>query len=262
MKLHRIYAVMSRHGYEARRNLNRIADTLYWPAQNMIVWGFFTLYLSRDRRLEPGLASYLLGATMLWGMFYSFQRDLAVGFMEELWSRNLVNLFSTPLRVSEYMTGLILLNLLKALIGLLIAGLIAGFCYADNLFPFLPGFLPFLFVLILFALSIGLVITGLIVRFTTKIQTLAWSFAGLLMPISCVFYPVSTLPDWLRPLAWALPTTHAFEGMRKDMAFGVISLTHFAWGMGLNLAYFVFALLFFHRMFELARRRGFLVKQN
>ena len=253
---------MSRHGYDARRNLNRVADTIYWPAQNMIVWGFFTLYLSRDHRLEAGLAGYILGATMLWGMFYSFQRDLAVGFMEELWSRNLVNLFSTPLRVSEYMTGLVLLNLFKALLGLLIAAVIAGFCYAENLFPFLPGFLPFLLVLILFSLSLGLIITGLIVRFTTKIQTLAWSFAGLLMPISCVFYPLSALPKWLRPLAWGLPTTHAFEGMREEMAAGVISLTHFAWGMGLSLAYFVFALFFFRRMFESARMHGFLVKQE
>ena len=262
MSLGRIYAVMCRHGYDARRNLNRVADTIYWPAQNMIVWGFFTLYLSRDHRLEPGLVSCLLGATMLWGMFNSFQRDIAVGFMEELWSRNFVNLFSTPLQVSEYMTGLMLVNLLKALLGLVIAAFIAGFCYAENLFPFLPGFLPFLLVLILFSLSTGLVITGLIFRFTTKIQTLAWSFAGLLMPVSCVFYPVSALPRWLQPLAWALPTTHAFEGMREDIAHGVISLTHFCWGMGLNLVYAVFAVFFFRGMFELARRRGFLIKQE
>lgn len=262
MNQHRVYAIMCRHGYDARRNLNRIADSIYWPAQNMVVWGFFTLYLSRDHRLEPGLTTYLLGATMLWGMFYSFQRDLAVGFMEELWSRNLVNLFSTPLRISEYLTGLILLNLLKGLLGLLIAGAIAECCYAQNLFPFLRGFLPFLLVLILFSLSTGLVMTGLIVRFTTKVQTLAWSFAGLLMPLSCVFYPVSALPGWLRPLALALPSTHAFEGMREEMATGVISRTHFACGMGLNLVYLVFALFFFSRMFELARRHGFLVEQK
>jgi ABC-2 type transport system permease protein len=262
MNPRRIWAVIYRHGCEARRNLNRITDTVYWPVQNIIVWGFFTLYLSREHRLEPGVVSYLLGATMLWGMFYSFQRDLATGFMEELWSRNLLNLFCTPLNVSEYITGLILLTLLKALLGLLLAVLIAWLCYAENLFPALPGFVPFLLVLIVFSLSIGLVITGLIIRFTTKIQTLAWSFAGLLMPLSCVYYPVATLPGWLRPLAWALPTMHAFEGMRELVARGTFSSTHFQWGMTLNLAYFVFAVVFFRWMFVLARSRGFLVRQE
>jgi hypothetical protein len=145
MNPRRIWAVIYRHGCEARRNLSRITDTVYWPVQNIILWGFFTLYLSREHRLEPGVVSYLLGATMLWGMFYSFQRDLATGFMEELWSRNLLNLFCTPLNVSEYVTGLILLTLLKALLGLLLALLIAWLCYAENLFPALPGFVPFSF---------------------------------------------------------------------------------------------------------------------
>jgi ABC-2 type transport system permease protein len=262
MKAHRIWAVMYRHGCEARRNLNRVTDTLYWPVQNIIVWGFFTLYLAHDHKLAPGVTSYLLGATMLWGMFYSFQRDLATGFMEELWSRNLLNLFSTPLNVREYMAGLIILNLFKALLGLLVAALIAWLCYADNLFPALPGFLPYLLILALFSLSVGMVITALIIRFTTKVQTLAWSFAGLLMPLSCVFYPATTLPGWLRPLAWGLPTMHAFEGMREVMGGSGFSTMHFAWGMGLSVFYMAAAVVFFHWMFELARAKGFLVRQE
>jgi ABC-2 type transport system permease protein len=253
---------MYRHSCETRRNLNRITDVLYLPVQNMIFWGFFTLYLAREHRLAPGLVSYLLGATMLWGMFYSFQRELAAGFMEELWSRNLLNLFSTPLRVSEYMTGLVALNLFKAFLGLLLAAAVAWGCYAENLLAFLPDFLPFLGILILFSLAVGLLITGLIIRFTTKIQTLAWSFAGFLMPFSCVFYPVAALPTWLRPLAWTLPTMHAFEGMREVIEHSTFSLRHWAWGTGLSLVYLACALVFFHWMFALARARGFLVKQE
>jgi ABC-2 type transport system permease protein len=262
MSPQRIWAVVYRHSCEARRNLNRITDIFYWPVQNVIFWGFFTLYLGRENRLEPGLASYLLGATMLWGMFYCFQREFSAGFMEELWSRNLLNLFSTPLNISEYVTGLVVLNLFKALLGLLLAAIVAWVCYANNLVRFLPGVLPFLVILIVFSLAVGLVITGLIIRFTTKIQTLAWSFAGFLMPFSCVFYPLTTLPDWLRPLAWALPTMHAFEGMRQMIEPGVFSRLHWVWGMGLSVVYLVCALAFFHWMFDLALARGFLAKQE
>src|ERR1700736_2187280 len=213
MKQHRIKAVILRHTYEARRNLDRIIDMVYWPVLDIIVWGFFTIYLGRGNRLQPGMISFMLGAIILWGLFFGFQRDMAVGFLDELWSRNLANLFSTPLSMAEYMTGLIAVNVVKAMVGMTSAAVIAWACYAFDIFPKLPAFLPFMLNLILFALALGIIITGLIFRYTTKIQGLAWSFAGLLMPLSCVLYPVSSLPSYLRPIAVMLPTPHAFDGM-------------------------------------------------
>jgi ABC-2 type transport system permease protein len=260
MKLHRIMAVILRHTGESRHNLNRVAEMVYWPVQNIVVWGFFTVYLARDNHLQPGVVSFFLGAAILWGMFYAFQRDLATGFLEELWSRNLANLFSTPLSKSEYLAGLIIVNLTKAIIGMLAAALTAWFCYAYNIFRGSLELIPFMFNLTIFALAIGIMIIGLIVRYTTKVQTLAWSFAGLLMPFSCVFYPLSSLPAFLHPIAWILPTTHAFEGMRQAIAGGGFSTLHFGWGICLNALYFVLAILIFHRMFESARSRGLLVK--
>ena len=107
--------------------------------------------------------------------------------------------------------------------------------YAFDIFPKLPAFLPFMLNLMLFALALGIIITGLIFRYTTKIQGLAWSFAGLLMPLSCVLYPLKSLPMYLRPIAWMLPTTHSFEGMRQVLAGGGFSARHFGWGLALNV---------------------------
>jgi ABC-2 type transport system permease protein len=260
MKLHRIEATIMRHAYESRRNLDRILDMVYWPVLDIIVWGFFTIYLGRGNHLQPGAISFMLGAIILWGLFFAFQRDMAVGFLDELWSRNLVNLFSTPLSVSEYMTGLIAVNVLKAAVGMVAAALIAWAGYAFDIFPRLPAFLPFMLNLMLFALALGIIITGLIFRYTTKIQGLAWSFAGLLMPMSCVLYPLQSLPRYLRPIAWMLPTTHSFEGMRQVLAGGGFSPRHFEWGLALNAMYFIFAIFFFRWIFESARSRGLLVK--
>ncbi|HEY6418378.1 MAG TPA: ABC transporter permease [Candidatus Binataceae bacterium] len=263
MKSNRIAGVMMRHYYEAKRNFDRITDMVYWPVLDVIVWGFFTIYLAHGNRLgpnEPNLVSFLLGAAILWGLFFAFQRDMAVGFLDELWSRNLINLFSTPLTVWEYMTGLVLVNLLKVAVGFAAAAIIAWACYAFNVFPLLASFLPYIANLMLFGLALGIVITGLIFRFTTRIQALAWSFAGLLQPVSCVFYPLSALPRWLRAIAWMLPTTHAFEGMRQILAGRGFSPLHFWWGMGLNAAYFVLAVVFFRWIFEASRNRGLLVK--
>jgi ABC-2 type transport system permease protein len=146
------------------------------------------------------------------------------------------------------------------MIGMTAAALIAWICYAFDIFPKLPAFLPFMLNLILFALALGIIITGLIFRYTTKIQGLAWSFAGLLMPLSCVLYPLKSLPSYLRPIAWMLPTTHSFEGMRQELAGGGFSANHFGWGLALNVGYFIFSIVFFRWIFEAARARGLLVK--
>lgn len=154
---------------------------------NIVAWGFFTLYLRHSDRLRPGVVSCLLGAVILWGMFSAFQRDMAVGFLEELWSRNLVSLFASPLSVPEYVTGLTIVTLGKAMIGLIVESLIAWLFYHYNIFPMLPTLIPFILNLALFALTIGVVVAGLIFRYTTKFQAMTWSFASLLMPLSCVF---------------------------------------------------------------------------
>jgi ABC-2 type transport system permease protein len=262
LKPYRIRAIILRHVYEVYHNANHLTYMVYWPVVNILVWGFFTLYLRHADRLRPGVISCLLGAVILWGLFNAFQRDMAVGFLEELWSRNLVSLFGSPLSVSEYVTGLIIVSLAKAMIGLIVESVIAWLFYHYNIFPMLPTLIPFILNLALFALTMGIVITGLIFRYTTKFQAMAWSFAGILMPLSCVFYPLSSLPNFLRPIATMLPTTHSFEGMREAIDRGRFSAAHFKWGLELNAIYLLFGVVFFRWMFEAARARGLLVKME
>src|SRR3989344_2489326 len=222
MRAHRIKAVIRRHLYEARRNFDRISEIFYWPVIDIIIWGFLTIYLAREENLGLTFVSFLLGATILWGTFFVFQRDLALGFLA--------------------------------------ASLFSLLFYSFNIFPYIIQFLPFFFNLIFFAFSIGLIITALIVRYTTKIQMLAWSFSGLLQPVSCVFYPLRTLPKFLQAIAWYLPTTHAFEGMRQIISGGGFSSQNFWWGIYLNIIYLILAVLFFGYIFKIAKDKGLLVK--
>jgi ABC-2 type transport system permease protein len=262
MKIHRINAVIVRHVYESRRNFDRVVDMIWWPVLDIVMWGFFTVYLSHSNRLQPNTVSCLLGGIILWGTFYSFQRDMAIGFIDELWCRNLINLFSTPLTLAEYMAGLLTVCMMKVMVGLIAASAIAFAAYSFDIVPWLPKFIPYMANLLLFALALGIAITGLIFRYTTKIQALAWGFAGLLMPVSCVMYPMSSLPRWLQGIAWAMPTAHSFEGMRQVLDGKGFSPLHFWWGVGLNVVYFAVAIVFFGWIYEKARNRGLLVKQE
>src|ERR1700722_3305372 len=262
MRLYRIEAVVLRHVYELRHNGNHLINMVYFPVVNIIMWGFLTIYLTDRQGLQSGLISSLLGGVVLWGLFYGFQRDMGQGFLEEVWTRNLISLFSSPLSVAEYIYALVCVNLIKALIGLVLESVIALLCYHFNIFPSLIEFVPFIAVLMFFGFSIGVVITSLIVRYGSKLEGLAWSFAGVLMPFSCVFYPLSTLPAFLHPLALALPTTHSFEGMRQVLAGGGFSMVDFQWGVAQDIAYVALAILLFRRMFESARSQGLLIKMD
>jgi len=260
MRLHRVIAIIIRHSYEARRSMDRVTDTVFWPVIDVLLWGFMTLYLAKRGEPRIGAIGFLLGGAILWGLFRSFQRDMAIGFLGEVWSHNFVGLFSTPLSITEYMAGLVVINLAKALAGMVVAGLAAWLFYVYNIFPALPLLIPYVAVLLIFGLAVGIFVTALMVRYTTRLQSLTWTVTGLLVPFSCVFYPITALPVALRPVALMLPTTQAFEGMREALAMGTISGPRLALGFALDAVYLALALAAFVYLFRAAAARGLLVK--
>lgn len=260
MKRKRIAAVVERHLYDIRHNFDRLFDVIYWPVLDIIMWGFLSIYLSEKGVAGTNFRNFLLGAVILWRIFYSFSRDIAVAFLEEIWSRNLLNMFASPLSIGEYVEGLLAVNLFKVVLSFTVTSLLALLFYGFNIFPSSFSLLPYILNLLLFSLAIGFLVAGLILRYTSKIQTLAWSFAGLFSPISGVFYPISILPKFLQNVAWFLPSMHSFEAMRQILAGGGFSPVHFWWGFILNWIYLGLSILFFKKIFEIARNRGLLVK--
>lgn len=258
--LRRIRAVIRRHIYDAVRNPDRIADMLFWPFLDVVTWGFFSRFLVRGGQSAFVAPAQLVGGIILWGAFRGFQRDVAVGFLAEIWSRNITGLFASPLTFPEYVAGLMLVNLGKLSLAL---GLITLACRvltgAPGLMLVLHLLAP-LAVLVIFGAAIGLTVTGLILRFSTRVQTLAYGLAGLLMPLSCVFYPLSALPGPLRAIAVVLPTTQAFESMRELMRGQGMPADLLLRGMtGASLAA-IAAALFFGNVVHAVRRSGRLVR--
>lgn len=257
--LQRIHAVIRRHGFETRRNLDRLTDMIFWPLLDVLTWGVFTLYLARQGFPAGAQPAHLLAGIILWGGFRAFQRDIAVGFLAEIWSRNIVGLFASPLGFHEYLAALLVMDVCRLAVTLTLAAalarLIGGALPSDVL-----QLLPALLLLLLFGAAVGIVTICLILRFTSRVQTLAYGIAGLLMPLSCVFYPRAALPAPLRAVAWLLPTTHGFEDMRAVLDGQGNSAAQLLWGYGLALAACAAAFLCFGRVVRSARRRGYLVR--
>jgi ABC-2 type transport system permease protein len=252
----RIGALVLRHFYLYRRSLARAMEIFFWPVMELLLWGFLTVYL---RRLEvPVAVLFLLGAVIFWDVLYRSQQAITLSITEEIWVRNILNLFIAPVRIGEILFATCLVGVVKALVTALVLGTIAHLLYAFNLLAIGPALIPYLVVLLLFGWAVGMCTMGLILRYGQAAEALIWGVPFLLQPVSAVFYPVDVLPRWLQGIAWLLPSTYAFEGMRSALDSGRIDLVDLAFALVLNLVYLAAGAAFFGWMLRQVREKGYL----
>jgi len=265
MKLHRIRALFLRHIYLYRHSLTRMIEIFYWPLLDLLVWGFVSLYISRlsaEGKSSPNFLGIFLGALILWDILFRSQQGISVSFLEEVWARNFLNLFVSPLTIGEYLVSLMLVAVFKVVVVFLISALLAWLLYSFNLFIIGIYLLPFMFNLIILGWAIGILTTALILRFGQQAEVLAWGIAFLFQPISAVFYPLSVLPKFLQKLAMFIPASYVFEGMRAIIFGRRFSLNLLLSAFSLNVIYLSLALFFFFRMFRAVRAKGLLAKMG
>ena len=256
----RIWGLVYRHLALYRRSWPRLLELAYWPTLQMLIWGFTASFLaSRGNGGVTLAAGTLLGGVLLWEVALRSQMGMAVSFLEEIWSRNLAHVFVSPLRPWEMLAGLVCVSVMRMLVGVLPAILLAFLLYAFNLFALGPVVVLFFVNLMIMGWWVALFVLSLILRHGAGAEALAWSVLFGLTPFSAVFYPVSVLPAAIRPIALALPSAHVFEGMRAVIDQGVIRWDHLAWAFGLNLAWMALAIWVFSRQFRHARQGGALL---
>jgi ABC-2 type transport system permease protein len=260
MNLDRVMAMVWRHIYLYRRSWTRLVELVYWPAMELFVWGFLTLYL---RGLGPGLPDFVvlfLGGLILWDVLFRSQIGVSLAFLEEIWSRNLSNLFASPLTPLEFITGQIVVALARTVTAALFMAVLSAMLYHYNLFAMGLPLIAFFANLMIMGWSIGLLVSAMILRFGQGAESLAWAVIFLFQPVAAVFYPVSVLPDWLRPVAWATPAAHVFEGMRAVLQEGRVDTGSLLNAVSLNAVYLVMGCAGFLGMFRVARRKGLLLQ--
>lgn len=260
MKLHRITALIVRHLYLYRRSLPRIMEIFYWPFLDLVIWGFITLYLAKYQTQVPGFVTFFLGALILWDMLFRSQQGITISFLEELWARNLMNLFASPLKPSEFLAATMAMSIFKVTCVSIVMAVCALLFYSYNVLAIGLWLIPFVFNLVITGWVIGVFTTSLIMRFGQEAEVLAWSMVFLFQPISCVFYPMEVLPGWLKLVAWANPAAHVFEGMRAVLSSGEAPLTNLAWAVGLNALLLVAVVAWFYRTFAYCKDQGLLVR--
>jgi ABC-2 type transport system permease protein len=258
----RVAALIMRYLYLLRGSWLRLMEIVYWPAVQMITWGFLQTYLAQTSSNAALAAGTFIGAILLWDILFRGQLGFSISFLEEMWSRNIGNLLMSPLRPVEFVAALTAMSLVRLAIGLVpVAGLALAY-FGFNLFSFGIALPLFFANLILTSWSIGLVVSGLILRFGMAAEGMAWTLMFLMMPLACVYYPVATLPGYIQWIAWLMPPTYVFEGMRALLIENTLRLDLMGQAFLLNALYFAAGMFVFLRLLYEARKAGTLLQMG
>jgi ABC-2 type transport system permease protein len=256
--LRRVSALVLRYGYLLMGSWARLLELAYWPSVQIILWGFISKYFVSHSSSAAGLAGALLAAVLLWDILFRGQLGYTISFLEELWSRNLGQLFISPLRPYEMVLSLTVISLIRTLIGVIPAAVLAIPLYGFSLFDLGLPLIAFFANLMVTGWALGLFVTALLLRVGLGAESVAWMALFLIAPVSAIYYPVDVLPGWLQAVAWSLPPAYVFEGMRAILFDGVFRGDYLIGALLLNLLYLALGGLTFTLSFRLARRKGLL----
>jgi ABC-2 type transport system permease protein len=258
--IRRVKALVRRYIYLLRSSGVRLVELIYWPFLQMLTWGFLQKYLAGTTNPLAQAAGVLIGSILLWDILFRSNIGFATTFIEEMWSRNLGNLLTSPLRPYELIIALSVWSVIRLSVSMIPVATAAYFIFGFNLLDLGLPLVAFFAVLVLTSWSLGLISAGVILRYGLGAEELAWSLAFLLLPLCCVYYPVSVLPSWLQVVALALPPTHVFEGMRSILLHNTFDPKELWRALSLNAVYLLVGYVIFSRFLASARVNGTLLK--
>jgi ABC-2 type transport system permease protein len=262
MNAGRTMAIMLRYFYLMAGSISRVVPLFGWVAIDIILWGFITRYLNSVTSSGLNFVPILLGAVLFWDFFGRVMQGVTMVFFEDVWSRNFLNIFATPISIWEYLGGLVLSSIVTSAAGLAVMILLATMVFGLSFLSYGIMIIPFLLVLFIFGISLGIFASGVVLRLGPPSEWFIWPIPAFLSPFAGVFYPLSTLPQWMQYIAYLLPPSYVFEGMRTILSGGTAPLSDLLWGISLSIGYLLLTCWFFQRTYRHVLRTGLIARYS
>lgn len=262
MKFSRPAAIVLRQYYLVRGGFTRVFQMFVWVAIDIVLWGFISRYLTMVAPSGPDFVPTLLGAVVLWNFFTRVMQGVTMAFFEDVWARNFLNMFASPITIYEYLAGLVVSSIVTSTVGLLAMLGVATLVFGLSAAAYGLAVLPFLLVLFLFGISLGIVGCALVLRLGPSAEWFVWPIPAIISPFVGVFYPVETLPTWMQAIGRAMPPTYVFAGVREVVAGGAVSYGSLGIGAALALVSILLASWLFARVFRYAVRGGLIARYS
>lgn len=262
MKFSRMAAVPLRQFYLYRGSVARLVPMFAWVTIDMVLWGFMTRFLGGMAQSQYRFVPALLGAVLFWDFMTRVMQGVTTAFFEDVWTRNFLNVFGTPLTMPEYIGGLLVTSMATSAVGLLVMLAVAGLGFGLSFAAYGVMVIPFLLVLFLFGMALGIGAIAIVLRLGPAAEWFVWPIPALLSPFAAVYYPVSTLPSSIRWISRLLPASYVFEGMRGVVAGHGVNSALLAAAFPLAILYILLAYWVFSRVFRLAVKTGRLARYS
>ena len=262
MQWHKIYGLSLRHIYLIRGSFPRVLDLIYWPSIQVFLWGFISKFFTISSSYYNNTIGVILTAAILYDFLFRSSISYNMMFLEEIWSRNFTNLFISPIKIKEIIAALTLTAILRTLIGLIPAALIAIPLFKVSIFVLGFPLILLLIALYIFGVTLGLLVTAGLIRFGPSFENIAWASLFFLAPLGCIYYPIEILPNWLQILAKILPLVHIFEEMRNILINNVVNLSEIIKAISISFIYFLIGVSIFYWSYYGARVRGTLINMG
>ena len=252
----RVYGIILRLWYGTLRSFDRLTDAFYWVTLDLALWGITARYLENATTGVQNIFFMIVASVILWSVVYRGSVDLAISMLDELWNKNLINLFAAPISIVEWLAACALYGFLKAIVATLFGSLVAFVFYSFNVFTLSWNIIPLFLLLYLAGWTLGIFMTGVIMLYTTKVQALAWTAIWLLAPFSAIYFPLESLPVWAQFIGKCLPTSYVFEQMRSVINGHQLSWSELGAATGISVVLMLAAMLFIKECFRRSLDRG------
>lgn len=260
MNIKRIYAIFLRQFFLIRHNKTRLVAIFGWVSLDVILWGFITKYLNNVGQSGFNFVAVFLGVIILWGFMNRIYTGIIMTFLEDMWSRNFFNFFASPLKIGEYILGLISVSLTESILALAAMFLISYLFFAFNIFQLGVLLIPFIGALLIFGIALGIFITGFILRYGPPAEWISWIVPFAISPFAAVFYPIAILPRAMQIISLAVPPSYIFEGLRMIIISGEFSGVLLVKGFVFSFLYLIVSYWFFIHNFKIVLEKGLIAR--
>jgi ABC-2 type transport system permease protein len=259
MNWSKIYALSLRHIYLIKGSFPRILDLIYWPTIQIFLWGFISKFFTLTSSFYENTIGVILSAAILYDFLFRSSISYNMMFLEEIWSRNFTNLFIAPIKLSEIIAALTFTAIIRTLIGLVPASIIAIPLFGISIFKIGVPLIFLLVALYVFGVTLGLLVTAGLVRYGPSFENIAWASLFFLAPLGCIYYPLEILPIWLQYVAKFLPLVYIFEEMRNILIYDIVNYYQILKAILISSVYFVVGIIIFYKSYTGAKDRGTLI---
>lgn len=256
ISIFRIVAVVKRHMHLQFRDNMRLSDIIYWPVIDVVLWGGNGAWMA-TLGSQQYLMQTLVISAFLWQVALRANLELSTNLLEEMWERNMLNLFCSPLSFFEWIIALFIVSLIRIAI-------VFGVCvfvtqYVFNVSIFSLGYGPLMIILLALTIAgwgMGCLNSSIIIRMGRRAQNFPWIFSWLFAPMCGVFSDISILPMWLQYISACIPLTPIFQAVRILVRTGVFEYSLIQKSIVLGIIYLVAGYVLFLRLFDSSKQRG------